>query len=711
MSAPDETLPDLTPGPPPPPSRFKRLKGWAWRHRKVLLILTGIFTLAGSFAGWRTYDYIQNDPTFCTSCHLMDGAYDRWANSPHAQVNCHTCHPGSLASNLHQLWVTITDKPKEVKKHAVVPPEICAQCHINGEEADKWPQIAGTSGHRVHWLEKGIQCVACHAPAVHEFIPTDKMCAKCHPTETVGLSAMAQVHCTKCHDFLAEFSETLLAGDARCAECHDDGIGGPKAAVWHKDVNCYGCHPVHDGATATLAADPVGGPVRGERAVPCADCHVDEGALVMPEAHECVACHQPHAVPPGEQACRECHTEPAAKMPEREHHACIDCHLPHQPNEPPSDRCADCHGDDQAAVTPIEAHRDCDACHQVHEPGPPDGPACAVCHKVEARKVAAGPAGHRSCDGCHAVHEPQDVEKCGDCHQAERALANQAPGPHQKCANCHDTHGPARSGTDVCGTCHQQEAAAARAQNPDHGRCADCHSPHRPEIPAISRCGDCHEDQAGLVAAEPTIRGPGRLAKPEPGEKNQDFRALGEVPEGRGSPLPSAHSASDRKHQDCRTCHPWHQKKIEATGATCVGCHQEMKPAKGTGESHADCASCHPAHRSGSPAPCAACHVREAPRAGQRKEHSDCAGCHGATHRLADVDRATCGTCHEMTGAGLHASAGHDRCLDCHGVHPVNVGGADRCARCHPSDAIENHPAAARGVKVCQGCHAFRKGE
>lgn len=684
-----------------------RLRSWVRRNRRGLLISFGVMVLVGSFAGWRTWEYIQNDPTFCTSCHLMDDHFNRWARSPHNEVNCHTCHPGDIASNLHQLWVQITDSPTEVKKHAVVPAEICGQCHLSGAAADRWPQVAATSGHRVHWVEQGIQCVECHAPAVHEFVPTDQMCAKCHPTQVVGLTAMQQLHCPKCHDFLANFGDNLVAGNDRCTECHGtpderaverrrpaspvpdvartfglgrdqrpperwggNGAGGPTATPWHGEVGCNGCHPVHDSAAQTLAADPVGGPTRVGRVVPCEDCHVEAAALEMPAAHECTACHQPHAVPAGEAACRDCHTEESAHMPQRDHHECVSCHTPHQPQEPASERCVECHADDQASATPVAAHRACDACHQPHEPGPPDGPACAVCHSVEARKVASGPAGHRTCDGCHTVHQPQEVEPCGGCHREQRLQAATAPAPHRDCANCHTNHGPTAATSAVCAQCHQKEALSARSQSPEHGRCIDCHAPHKPEIPAISRCGDCHRDEAGLVAAEPP------------------------------------------KHQDCRTCHAWHEPKIAASGATCANCHTDHRPARGTGASHSDCASCHPAHRSSSPAPCVACHVREAPRPGKGGAHTDCASCHGPTHRLVDMDRTPCGTCHQdIKAAGLHAQLGHEACLDCHRTHPVDTGSADRCAQCHPPERIKNHPAAAQGVKVCQGCHAFRRGD
>ncbi|MEZ4474395.1 MAG: NapC/NirT family cytochrome c [bacterium] len=658
-------------GDAPKKKRFARLRAFVKRHKKGLLITGAVLLVTGSFAGWKTWDYIQNDPNFCTSCHLMDDAFDRWKHSPHAQVNCHTCHPGDIASNLHQLWVQLTKQPKEVKKHAEVPAKICGQCHLADD--DRWPQVAATSGHRVHWVEKKIECVECHAPAVHTFIPTDQMCARCHPTQVVGLTAMEQVHCAKCHDFLADSSRPLVAGEDRCMECHAGSVGGPTAPVWHDQVGCIGCHPVHDGATGTVAADPAAGPTRDRegRAVPCADCHTEEAALAMPAAHECQACHEPHAVPAGEAVCRDCHDEVASHLPERDHHACADCHTPHQPEIPAASQCVDCHGDDEtlAAATPIEAHRTCEACHRPHEAGPPDGPACATCHVDAARKVASAPAGHQQCEGCHGIHEPDSTRACTACHTAEAAAAKTAPVPHQNCRGCHANHGEPRSGVSPCGRCHQKEVASARTQAAAHGQCADCHSPHAPAIPPISGCARCHAEEAGLVAGE------------------------------------------GKTHQDCRSCHPWHQKVIAATGSTCQSCHADHKATAAAGPTHRDCASCHPPHRAGKPAACEACHVRQAPRPGEPKPHQDCTSCHGPTHARVNVAKTPCDGCHTtIAEAGLHRTPGHDDCLDCHGTHPVDRPSADRCARCHPPEKIRDHPAAAQGVRTCQGCHTFAGG-
>ncbi|MCA9542099.1 MAG: NapC/NirT family cytochrome c, partial [Myxococcales bacterium] len=291
------------------------MRAWLRRHARTLLLTGGVLAVIGAIAGWRTWDYIQNDPSFCTSCHLMDDAFGRWQHSGHRDVNCHTCHPGDIASNLHQLWVTFTEQPREVVKHADVPAAICGSCHL-GDEGN-WRKIGETAGHSLHYGKYKIECVTCHAPQVHTFIPTDAMCEKCHAAQMVNLTPMQRLHCGSCHDFLAEKSRGLRPDEARCAECHGgDGGTGPSAPPWHRALECANCHPVH-APRVEAVVDPITAPEVEGDAVPCSTCHVEEAALHMPQAHACQECHEPHAAPAGEAVCRDCHATQAAASPPR----------------------------------------------------------------------------------------------------------------------------------------------------------------------------------------------------------------------------------------------------------------------------------------------------------------------------------------------------------------------------------------------------------
>ena len=45
----------------------------------------------------------------------------------------------------------------------------CASCHFSHDP--RWPQVGGSRGHRIHYEEKKIACVRCHAASMHGFEP------------------------------------------------------------------------------------------------------------------------------------------------------------------------------------------------------------------------------------------------------------------------------------------------------------------------------------------------------------------------------------------------------------------------------------------------------------------------------------------------------------------------------------------------------------
>ena len=141
------------------------------------MLLAFIVLLLAIIAGaaYSTYDYIQNDPAFCRSCHLMESAWVRWSESPHNTVTCHKCHEQSMSQNMELLFKYVIERPTSVSKHAEVPSEKCEQCHF--QHSEKWPYIANTSGHLKHVKELGIECTTCHAPSIHRFEPTRSTCS------------------------------------------------------------------------------------------------------------------------------------------------------------------------------------------------------------------------------------------------------------------------------------------------------------------------------------------------------------------------------------------------------------------------------------------------------------------------------------------------------------------------------------------------------
>lgn len=653
------------------------------RHKTTIIVVALVLAAGGGYGAFRMWDYTQNDPNFCTSCHLMDDAFGRWQQSGHKDVNCHTCHPGDIQSNLHQLWVTVMQGPTQVVKHAEVPAEICGGCHLSNDE--KWKQIGETAGHKIHWGEHEIECVTCHAPEVHQFVPTDEMCAKCHADQVVGLTGMQKQHCTSCHNYLGTKSDSLIPTMDDCGRCHFDAKDSPLKldVAWHGGFECSECHPVHDPVAAVAAG--AFGPQREGRAVPCGQCHEAQAVPLVepPEAHQdCTTCHVPHAPPDIEPRCRDCHEDKSERLPVRDHHACTDCHLPHAPESTPAEICADCHRETETiiAATPVVEHQTCDACHDPHDAEKPDAPKCGECHETLAAKVRrAETTAHRQCQSCHQVHDPTQASSCVRCHRDERAEVVGAPREHRRCQNCHAQHGQVSARSGACDTCHADIVKAGVGAPREHLDCGKCHAAHRPQVAIEAPCAQCHEVETQRVAQ-----------------------------------LPADHRA-------CTNCHAWHDATPRAPTQACGDCHQEVQQVMAAGGAarvrapeHRACGNCHRPHRENQAKACGDCHVEQASAARKAKtrEHRDCASCHGGEKHgvLRAAPPNTCGDCHRDIGTkGLHAVAEHGACLDCHTPHDVQIGGRAACVACHEKpDAIKDHPKEAKGAAECKGCHVFR---
>ncbi len=128
--------------PPPeevaPPKRRRRL--WLW-VMGVLAILVVAFIF---FVGSVELLHYSESAAFCSACHVMAPEHTAYANSPHARVDCGTCHigPGALAAfqaklaNIRYLWVYPTnsyERPIPSPITSLRPVEVvCEQCH--------WPE-------------------------------------------------------------------------------------------------------------------------------------------------------------------------------------------------------------------------------------------------------------------------------------------------------------------------------------------------------------------------------------------------------------------------------------------------------------------------------------------------------------------------------------------------------------------------------------------
>ena len=352
-----------------------------------------------SFGGFKVvdgYNYMENNPEFCRSCHTMNEAWDRWQTSEHRSVNCHECHHATVIEDAMLLIRFALARPDDVDKHAVVRDEACTNCHES--ENARWVQVAATAGHEVHAEQENIACTKCHGVTVHRFTPPGTICVLCHEDKHIEVSGMADMHCTACHEYLAVEDQQIIPGQGEhtllptregCLECHlaltEIGVTWPEDAPMQ--FPCGDCHQPHEQA---------------ELKVDCVSCHAGIPAQglhagVVHAASTCQTCHQPHQW----------------QMEARE--TCLTCHADRTEHNTGT-ACALCHSFSGPAVT--NAHPGTTPTPQAGETPEPTGPP-AVPHTLEGRS---------ECTMCHAEgglvpfpvdHAGRTSETCLACHEQQ----------------------------------------------------------------------------------------------------------------------------------------------------------------------------------------------------------------------------------------------------------------------------------------------------
>jgi len=543
-----------------------------WRYRREALVwlvsrprstkialaaAVGVCLLVGGGTGAWGYNYMEHDNGFCTGCHVMNGPFQRFSGSKHDSLECHNCHQQSMFANMRQLYLWVADRPEKIGKHAKVPSQICANCHVRGDAKETWQRIASTSGHRTHLQSdssalRNVQCVTCHGYEVHRFVPVDSTCAQagCHVNVQIKLAGMrgqTDLHCILCHRFTAEVPAVATYDSARHTLV-------PKAP------QCLSCHQMR---AALAEFDPARDPHRGtcgdchnphtqsqprEAALTCASarCHADWrsdpfhiGRNHHAVAQDCTLCHEPHHAKVDASDCAGCH----AAVKERRAGKRLSPPLPfdttqalrrvswngpaahtHGPSadEPspgggpgegdvtvdsfPHDRhkslsCITCHASQQRhGQLTFESPRGCQICH--HQA--PQAANCAQCHSpadlahplsVEVRVVVAGaePRGRT----VPFEHERHRAIRCVACHTTQATLAPDSA--VATCAACHDDHHAAGR---HCGACHtvtsEAPVRAAHAPPADaHVACDRCHARAivAQLVPDRAMCLSCHGAQ------------------------------------------------------------------------------------------------------------------------------------------------------------------------------------------------------------------------
>lgn len=206
------------------------------------LVLLAVSLL--SVASYKVYDYMEHNPQFCQSCHIMKEPFKKWSESPHHMVNCHECHKQSKLESLHQLWMYVTQRPKEVVHHPNLDHKVCAQCHLSRDP--QWKRVQETAGHKIHFEKAGIDCLDCHMKGIHEFVRPVDACVECHTDKPGKMGKMAFAHCLECHNFLAEGKDTLIPTSEVCQGCHKKIQTEKIHPPYKKGTECIACHKPHD---------------------------------------------------------------------------------------------------------------------------------------------------------------------------------------------------------------------------------------------------------------------------------------------------------------------------------------------------------------------------------------------------------------------------------------------------------------------------------
>ena len=598
------------------------IRHWlASRSRATLLALgaTAVIVVAVvAGLGAASYNYVQHSNEFCTSCHVMGPAFQKFgsAENKHAELSCHDCHQQSMLDSMHELYVWVRERPEEIGAHAEVPNRVCESCHVTGDTAT-WQRVAATAGHRVH-LEsdssalKDVQCVTCHGQEVHRFKPVSVTCGQsgCHDQEAtnIALGKMAtqtSIHCTSCHGFTSDVPALATTDSAR-------------GTLTPGQPQCLGCHQMQ---TVLPDFDPARDPHGGK----------------------CGTCHNPHEQKAPDAAAQTCataachgnwRTEPfhVGAAHRRIAPQCLTCHTPHSARVDASD-CAGCHANARARGNPrppvpfdtTRALRRVSSAPAVSAPAFPP-PTFAGHWPAKAADAGDAPTAVR---GAHVSLPPEsdDIEASDDnggfggVGMLVRGPGSRTPVPWPPPASA-DTFSHPRHAKLACLVCHQTGEGHGRLTFERPRGCAICHH----QAPATARCATCHQTDE-VATPKPvslTVTVPGRPPATRPVDFFHDKHTSRRCVDCHTTPVTLAPSPAAAQ---CRDCHSDHH----AADRACASCHAISDPkAQHTtlDAAHQRCDACHTPATVASLTPtrsfCAACHAAKATKHYDDKECSTC---------------------------------------------------------------------------------------
>jgi hypothetical protein len=267
-----------------------------WKKSILLLIL--LICVIGAVTGYRYYTFMEDDPAYCSICHIMEEGYNSWERSDHYLILCQDCHVLSVLEGNKVLMARFIRGENVYQEHGRLKPwEMCMKCHVQ-DTAQGAVTLRESYGHARHVFMQDVSCNKCHRGEDHAFRVEHTECQNCHSDRMVHGMGTAGTYCLNCHTF-AERS-TRLVSEERCFGCHADI---PTTGVMSQ-IKCFECHHPHER-------------LRLKSPDCLASCHGNETRVGMHGLHinkasmECLDCHKAHGWTVGNKEakglCDRCH--------------------------------------------------------------------------------------------------------------------------------------------------------------------------------------------------------------------------------------------------------------------------------------------------------------------------------------------------------------------------------------------------------------------
>ena len=125
-----------------------------------------------TFVYARGASYLENDPSVCANCHVMNEQYAGWQRSSHRSVAvCNDCHTpqdvvGKYATKMrngfwHSFYFTTGNFPDTIRitpRNQAITEQACRNCHQ--------PVVDAIDTHRASEADT-LSCVRCHVDVGH----------------------------------------------------------------------------------------------------------------------------------------------------------------------------------------------------------------------------------------------------------------------------------------------------------------------------------------------------------------------------------------------------------------------------------------------------------------------------------------------------------------------------------------------------------------